>query len=153
VKNLLINPARVQTSDYYKSWRKEFRLAGFIVVTPYTAPPIYQTWDKPVYNCFTAIAHEAHVDGHPAFVLPVFFNDEMTQALFDSELPGIHVDNQDEAVKAVAELNWQKPAIAFFLGNDDWHYALRFTSFAERDKMIQFFGEDLGFLDELIGHN
>ena len=135
---MLISPDRVNISSYYHKWIPGFRLMGYISVTPYTAPPPYETWNDAVYNPFCAIAAEATVDGKPTFVLPVFVNDVYVQYRFDGE----------------KEEDLDRPAIAFFKGNDDWHYALRFADYSERDAMIQFFGEDLGFLQkDLIGHN
>ena len=137
MKNLLLPVERVKTGEYFHRYREGFRLAGFILVQPYTAPPPHDTWSKPAYNRFTAIAHEAVVDGRPAFIVPVFFNDRDLDVLFDGDV---------EKPK--------KKAIAYFKGNDDWNYAMRFDSYRERDEMIQLFGEDLGFLEqELIGHN
>ena len=137
---MLISPDRVNINSYYHKWVPGFRLAGFISVTPYTAPPPYETWNDTKYNRFCAIAAEAEVDGKPTFVLPVFVNDEPSTHVFDGD--------------AGPAINEQLPAIAFFKGNDDWHYALRFPDFEERDLMVRTLGEDLGFLeDHLIGHN
>ena len=140
-RNMLISPERVNINEYFHTWGvKGFRLAGFISVTPYTAPPAYDSWSDTAYNRFCGIASEAEVDGKPTFVLPVFVNDERVDYVFDG----------DTGPSANAQL----PAIAFFKGNDDWHFALRFDSYSERDAMVEFFGEDLGFLeDHLIGHN
>jgi len=140
-RNLLLPPERVFTSPYYKTWRREFRLAGFLLVTPYTAPPPHDTWTKVPYNRFCAIAHEALVDGREAFIVPAFVNDDILPAqVFDGDKD--------------ASVNDTKPWMIFFLGNDDWHYGMRFETRALRDGMLKTFGEDLGFLEEeLIGHN
>lgn len=155
-RNFLIAPECVQIDPYYQKWRDGFHLTGYIQVSPYTAPPV----DKavPTYNRFCAIATEAlvlryatqtggdgfmldaKVEALPAFVVPVFVNDEPTTILFDPENDPM--------------INQEKPYIAFFKGNDDWHYAMRFVTSFERQRMLKFFGEDLGFLvKDLIVHN
>ena len=137
-RNLLIDAGRVKTNPYFLTWVQGFNLAGFIMVTPYTAPPSYGTWSDTAYNRFCGIAHEAYVDGKPCFVLPVFVNHQPSPYKFDGD-------------KAP---NNEKQWVAYFLGNDDLHYAMRFETANLRDEMIQMFGEDLGFLEkELIGHN
>lgn len=50
------------------------------------------------------------------------------------------------------ELN-KSPALIYFMGNDDWSYGLRFSTFEERDAMLSEFGEELGFCGDLQGHN
>lgn len=138
----LIAPDRVQTNSYYLKYRKEFRLAGFIEVTPWTDLPDYQTWDLPTWNPFCNIAHTALVDDKETLILPVFVNDAVILDIcFDGD------------IKCTAEYNQYLPAIAFFKGNDDFSCALRFKTFEERDDMISAFGEEVGMSSDLIWQN
>jgi hypothetical protein len=139
----LIQPDRVGIVSYYKRWREGFRWAGVILVTPWTPEPEWKTWDNAPYNPFCSIATHAYVDGQAQFLLPVFVNDAPGLNVFDGEL---HTH--------ATQINAEKPAQAFFLGNDDWHYGMRFATFEERDRSLAEFGEELGFLrDQLLGHN
>lgn len=152
-RNFLIPPQQVDVEPCFKTWRSEFNLAGFIKVTPYTD----QNSDV-IHNRFCAIATEAailhgstqlmsdsfvldlKVEFLPAFVVPVFMNNEPTTVLFSSE--------HDLSVNA------RLPFIAFFRGNEDRHYALRYATAKMRQQALEFFGEDLGFFEkDLIEHN
>ena len=148
---MLIDPRRVEISDYFKTFRKDFKLAGFITITIPDAEPDWKTWDKPPHNAFVNICSKAKVDGVEFWVLPVFFNDQQTDFWLDGDKwQKKFVQDRTESFM----VNSSKPAIAFFKGNDDWSWALRFETYHERDRMVSHFGEDLGFLhDDLIGQN
>lgn len=146
--NKLIHPDRVITNPYYFKWRSEFRLAGFIKIGE-NLDKHWKTWDKQPHNFLLPISHTAMVDHHEAQVVPVFFNDKL--------LPKLHFDGDEpnwDQHEQIVRLNEQLPAVAYFKGNDDWNYAMRFMCYKDRDAMISQFGGEVGTLgDLLITHN
>lgn len=146
--NKLIHPDRVITNPYYFTWQSDFRLAGFVAISE-NLDKEWKTWDKQPHNSFRAIAHSAVVDHKEQQVVPVFYNDVLLPTLhFDCDEP--NWDHHEQIIR----LNEQLPAIAYFKGNDDWHFAMRFMCFKDRDAMINEFGGECGTLcDLLIGHN
>lgn len=151
----LISADRVQTNPYYLTYTEDFRLAGFIEVTEWLPGLELGHWDIPKWNRFSNIAHKANVDGVQTNLLPVFVNDIMLpNRCFDGDIFTV-LDKEITCLSTaqINELNEKLPAIAFFMGNDDWSYALRFSTFKERDDMIAEFGEELAEAFKLIGQN
>jgi hypothetical protein len=137
----LIPPERCSLRPYWtRSWGP-FQHAGVIVLSPPVELPEWDTWSQVPYNRLHHISTNGYVDGvEQLSIIPVKINTAPCEWMFDTELGDRY------------EINRANPAIAFFMGNDDWHYGLRFPTFEERDKMLAEFGEELGFFP-LQGHN
>lgn len=139
----LIPPERSSLPGYYAKDRGKLLHAGVVIVTHRPAEPEWKVWDREPYNPLTSICTTGEVDGAVQQVVPVKLNSEPVLFAFDTE----------DWTK-VAEINETKPAIVFFMGNDNWSYGMRFATFEERDEMLATFGADLALLSEdLLGHN
>jgi hypothetical protein len=118
-----------------------WRNVGVIVLTPFVPSPDWDKWTPNEYNPLHTVSTHAHVDGILREVIPVKVNDAEVTWIFDTE--------KGDPV----EINRARPAMLYFMGNDDWSYGLRFETFEERDRMLNEFGEELGFMRDLQGHN
>lgn len=142
----LIPPERCSLRPYWTGKYGPFRHAGVIILTKPEEPPEWDTWTKVPYNRLLAVDTNGYVDGvQHDHLIPIKLNDAPVAWMFDTEYVKGHRTSE--------EINAEKPAIIFFMGNDDWHFGLRFATFEERDKMLAEFGEELGFMEDLQGHN
>ena len=138
----LIPHSRCTMNPYFERKWGALDPAGVIIVTVPERSPEWKTWDRMPSNPLHFICTTATIDGVNHNVIPVKTNQVATTIVFDTEYGTDPV-----------QLNNELPAIIFFFGNDDYSYALRFATFAERDQMLAEFGEELGLLPTLQGHN
>ncbi len=142
----LISPDRcVLSNDYYtRPWRDLYH-AGVIVVSG-TDPTKWKHYDEKYQNTrvhFEYIAISGLVDDVECRVIPIKLN----------KVPNLYTFDSEDWTKA-KEINEEKPAQIFFLGSDDSHFAMRFSSFLERDLSLDAWGEELFLLsDQVIFHN